>query len=121
MLEVLVRKTETIKRELGGLPKVIEDAVEQRLIRDGIRHRDVDHLRRKIEAESPDGGKTLAAAEEIEEARERREDLLEQIERCQRLLEKSRGMGEILGGTLPPGHQLFARPTRRLTACREPR
>ena len=90
VLEVLVRKTETIKRELGGLPKVIEDAVEQRLIRDGIRHRDVDHLRRKIEAESPDGGKTLAAAEEIEEARERREDLLEQIERCQRLLEKSR-------------------------------
>ena len=90
VLEVLVRKTETIKRELGGLPKVIEDAVEQRLIRHGIRHRDAEDLRRKIEAESPDDGRTLAAAEEVEAARERREDLADQIERCRVLLEKSR-------------------------------
>ena len=90
VLEVLVRKTETIKEELGGLPKVIEDAVEQRLIRDGIRHRDAETLRRRIEAESPDGESTLAAAEEIEAARERREDLEDQIERCRVLLEKSR-------------------------------
>ena len=90
VLEVLVRKTETIKTELGGLPKVIEDAVEQRLMRDGIRHRDAEHLKRQIEAESPDDGRALAAAEEIEAARERREDLEDQIERCRALLEKSR-------------------------------
>ena len=42
MLEVLVRKTETIKRELGSLSKVIDD-VERRM-RGGIRHRDADRL-----------------------------------------------------------------------------
>ncbi len=90
VLEVLVTKTETIKRELGGLPKVIEDAVEQRLTRHGIRHRDVEDLRRDIEAESPENLKQRAAAEEVEAARERREDLHNQIERCRSLLEKSR-------------------------------
>ena len=38
VLEVLVTKTETIKRELGSLAKVIDDDVERRL-RNGIRHR----------------------------------------------------------------------------------
>ena len=49
VLEVLVRKTETIKRELGSLSKVIDDDVERRL-RGGIRHRDADRLKREIEA-----------------------------------------------------------------------
>ena len=40
VLEVLVRKTETIKRELGSLSKVIDDDIERRLRRGGIRHRD---------------------------------------------------------------------------------
>ena len=49
MLEVLVRKTETIKKELGSLSRVIDDDVERRL-RGGIRHRDADDLRSEIEA-----------------------------------------------------------------------
>ena len=49
VLEVLVRKTETIKRELGSLSKVIDDDVERRM-RGGIRHRDADRLKREIEA-----------------------------------------------------------------------
>jgi len=40
VLSVLVRKTETIKKELGSLSKVIDDDVERRLARGGIRHRD---------------------------------------------------------------------------------
>ena len=90
VLEVLVKKTETIKRELGGLPKVIEDAVEQRLIREGIRHRDAERLKRKIAAESWDDRKAIATAEEIEAARDRQEDLRDQVERCRAFLEKSR-------------------------------
>ena len=90
VLEVLVRKTETIKRELGGLPKVIDDALDQRLTRHGIRHRDVERLRREIEEESLGDAKERAAAEELEAARERRDDLQSQIDRCQTLLHKSR-------------------------------
>ena len=90
VLEVLVRKTETIKRELGGLPKVIDDALEQRLIRGGIRHRDAEDLRHELEAESPGDRSRQAAEEELEAARQRQDDLEEQIERCRGLLEKSR-------------------------------
>ena len=68
MLEVLVTKTETIKKELGSLAKVIDDDVERRL-RNGIRHREVDDPRREIEAADLDEAKKQTAAEELEDAR----------------------------------------------------
>ena len=89
VLEVLVRKTETIKRELGSLSKVIDDDIERRL-RGGIRHRDAKRLAREIGAADPDLEKKRVAAEELESARERQKDLEAQIERCRGLLERSR-------------------------------
>ena len=70
VLEVLVKKTETIKQELGSLAKVIDDDVERRL-RNGIRHRDAGDLRRAIEAADLDEAKKRATAEELEAARDR--------------------------------------------------
>ena len=89
VLDVLVKKTETIKRELGSLSKVIDDDIERRL-RDGIRHRDANRLAQAIEAADLDREKKRVAAEELEAARERQEDLEAQIERCRGLLERSR-------------------------------
>ena len=89
VLEVLVRKTETIKRELGSLSKVIDDDIERRL-RGGIRHRDVKRLAREIEVADLAREKKRVAAEELEAARERREDLEAQIEQCRGLLARSR-------------------------------
>ena len=89
VLEVLVRKTETIKRELGSLSKVIDDAIERRLC-GGIRHRDARRLAREIEAADLDQEKKRVAAEELEAPRERQEDLKAQIERCRGLLDRSR-------------------------------
>ena len=89
VLEVLVKKTETIKRELGSLSKVIDDDIERRL-RGGIRHRDAKRLAREIEAADLDRETKRVAAEELEAARERQEDLKAQIERCRVLLERSR-------------------------------
>ena len=89
VLEVLVGKTQTIKRELGSLSKVIDDDIERRL-RKGIRHRDAKRLAREIEAADLDQEKKRVAAEELEAARERQEDLKEQIERCRGLLDRSR-------------------------------
>ena len=89
VLEVLVKKTETIKRELGSLSKVIDDDIERRL-RGGIRHRDAKRLAREIAAADLDREKKGVAAEELEAARERQEDLKAQIERCRGLLERSR-------------------------------
>ena len=89
VLEVLVKKTETIKSELGSLSKVIDDDVERRL-RQGIRHRDADQLRAAIQEADLEEAKKRATKEELEPARDRREALGEQIERCQNLLDRSR-------------------------------
>jgi superfamily II DNA or RNA helicase len=89
VLEVLVRKTQTIKRELGSLSKVIDDDIERRL-RGGIRHRDAKRLASEIEAADLDREKKRVAAEELEAARDRQEDLKEQVERCRGLLARSR-------------------------------
>ena len=89
VLEVLVRKTETIKKELGGLSKVIDDDIE-RMLRVGIRHSDAKDLASRIETADLDKELKRISEEELESTRERQEDLKKQISRCQSLLEKSR-------------------------------
>ena len=89
VLDVLVRKTETIKRELGSLSKVIDDEIEHRLSR-GIKHGDAETLAAEIERADIDAERKRIAGEELEEARERQEELREQIDRCRGLLERSR-------------------------------
>jgi len=89
VLEVLVRKTETIKRELGSLSQVIDDKIESRLGQ-GIRHRDAERLAREIEREDLEADRKRVTEEELEAARERQEDLKAQIARCESLLQGSR-------------------------------
>ena len=89
VLEVLVKKTETIKKELGSLSKVIDDDIERRLGQ-GIRHRDAERLAREIEQADLDAVRKRITEEELETARDRQEDLKSQIARCQMLLENSR-------------------------------
>lgn len=90
VLEVLVRKTETIKKELGSLSKVIDDDIERRLRRQGIRHRDAERLAREIEQADLDAERKRITEEEFESSRARQDDLMAQIERCRTLLEASR-------------------------------
>ena len=89
VLEVLVKKTKTIKKELGSLSKVLDDDIE-RMLKAGIRHRDADELVRQIEVADLDEERKRISEEELESARERQEDLKKQISTCQSLLEKSR-------------------------------
>ncbi len=89
VLEVLVRKTETIKKELGSLSKVIDDDIERRL-KQGIRHRDAKILARQIEQADIEAERKRITEEELGAARDRQEDLKKQIENCRNLLERSR-------------------------------
>ncbi len=98
VLEVLVRKTKTIRKELGSLSKVIDDDIEHRL-RGGIRHSEIERLVHDIEAADLDAERRRVAEEELEAARDRQDDLKRQIERCQTLLERSR---EWVGFTTEP-------------------
>ena len=89
VLEVLVRKTETIKRELGSLSQVIDDEIERRL-RGGIPHDSIERLAREIERQDLDRQRKQLAEEELEAARDRQAELRAQIDRCRDLLDASR-------------------------------
>ena len=53
ILEVLVSKTETIKKELGSLSQVLEGRLA-RTLKQGIRHRDIDAIVKELEGTDPD-------------------------------------------------------------------
>lgn len=90
VLEVLVTKTERIKRELGSLSKVIEDDLERRLKKDGIRHATADELAAEIDGSTLDPDHQRTVDEELGAARDRQDKLEGQIVTCERLLETSR-------------------------------
>lgn len=89
ILQVLVRKTETIKQELGSLSQVI-DAKLTKSLTNGIRHRSIEALESEIESANLDETRRSAIEEELEASRERRQELREQIDRLRTLLENSR-------------------------------
>ena len=91
VLRVLARKTETIRGELGSLSTVLDEAIERRLLRQGIRHADRRELAKEIEYESVPAAEKRNSKEELEAARERHEDLQAQIDDCRKVLQRSRG------------------------------
>ena len=93
--------TETIKRELGSPSKVIDDDVERRP-RGGSRHGDADRLKRAIEAANLDEIRRRITEEELEAARDRRDALAAQVERCRGLLERSRPSHSAMRCPAPP-------------------
>jgi ERCC4-related helicase len=88
ILEVLVKKTDTIKRELGSLSQVLESRLA-RTLKQGIRHRDIAALARELEGTNPDAENREVVEQELEAARERQEELKAQIQRLQNRLKSS--------------------------------
>lgn len=89
VLQVLVRKTETIKRELGSLSQVI-DAKLSKSLSLGIRHDSIESLESEIDSTDLDSNRRAVIEDELEATRERQTRLREQIDRLRTLLEKSR-------------------------------
>jgi superfamily II DNA or RNA helicase len=88
ILAVLVRKTETIKRELGSLSEVIDARLTQTL-KGGIRRDAVQQLEREIEAADLDPERRQAVEEELEATRDRQQALRKQIDSLRTLLAES--------------------------------
>jgi hypothetical protein len=88
ILVALVRKTETIKRELGSLAQVIDARLADTL-RAGIRRDQVDALEHEIETADLDRERRQIVEEELEAARERQQALREQVDRLRNLLADS--------------------------------
>ncbi|TWT80496.1 RNA polymerase-associated protein RapA [Planctomycetes bacterium CA13] len=89
ILQVLVRKTETIRKELGSLSQVI-DAKLTKSMSLGIRHGSIDDMEAEIDAADIEENQRTAIEDELEATRMRQTELREQIDRLRTLLEKSR-------------------------------
>ena len=88
VLAALVRKTKTIRKELGSLSQVIDSKLEG-LMKGGIRRSDVGDLENKIDTADLEQDQRETVEEELEASRERELDLRAQIERLSTMLERS--------------------------------
>jgi SNF2 family DNA or RNA helicase len=88
VLEVLVKKTQTIQAELGSFSPVVEKNVS-RLLAQGIRAQDEVALTQAIAAADTSDGDSIAKGkmitEELEMVRERQQQLLEQERQLQNI------------------------------------
>jgi superfamily II DNA or RNA helicase len=89
VLQVLIRKTEVIKRELGSLSPVVETRLSE-ILRGGIRRREIQSLKTALERVDLDATRKEAVTTEMEEARVRQKDLVEQINVLRGRLEESK-------------------------------
>jgi superfamily II DNA or RNA helicase len=90
ILKALVRKTETIKKELGSLAQVIEGKLSDTLANAGIRRYELDRLQSTIERADLDPTMKEMVTEELEAARERQDDLKDAIDQLRDRLNDSR-------------------------------
>lgn len=79
ILKAIVRKTKTIKLELGSLAQVIEGKLTATLAR-GFSRRQIDDLEKEIDTADLDAETKQTVAAELEASRDRHEKLLEQID-----------------------------------------
>ena len=105
VLQAIVRKTGTIKRELGSLSQVVEGRLTTTLEK-GIRHADVAGLVGDIDSAELEADRKEAVLEELEAARERQDAVRANRGRLQDLLKTSRdwvGLDEARfpGGVVP--------------------
>ncbi len=93
VLRALVRKTETIRRELGSLADILEARLASTL-NHGIAHDSVGRLEQQIADEGIDPEKQAITEEELEVTRERRDQLEQQIDTLRgRINEAKRWIG----------------------------
>jgi len=79
VLRALVRKTETIRAELGSLSQVIDTRLSK-ILKDGITRADTGKLVSEIEGADLEQERRATVTEELEQARERQQDLKRQID-----------------------------------------
>jgi superfamily II DNA or RNA helicase len=89
ILQVLVEKTERIKKELGSLAQVIDARLADTL-RAGIRRDRIDKLEKEILGADLQSEHRKTVDEELESNRERQNDLRRQVDTLRQLINKSK-------------------------------
>lgn len=99
VLQALVKKTKTIRQQLGSLAPVLERRLEERLA-SGFSRRDAGDLAGAIDNEEPDEARVRAVNDELEATRKRDKALIAEREELQDLLAKSRDWLSLTEGDL---------------------
>ena len=89
VLKVLVKKTETIREELGSLSQVIDARLEARM-KSGIRRKNVDSLVSTIESTDIDEAERQTMEAELDSSRQRQDDLRRNVDELSKILDRSR-------------------------------
>lgn len=89
VLVALIRKTNTIREELGSLAQVIDSRLD-RLMKVGIQRPRVSVLEKEIDTADLNPQQRETVVEELESSRERRQDLAQQIEKLRDMLASSK-------------------------------
>jgi len=89
ILAALVRKTMTIRKELGSLAQVIDSRLDA-LMKNGIRRKEIGALELEIHSADLEKEQRDAVEEELEANRERQADLRRQIDRLRDMLASSK-------------------------------
>jgi len=89
VLQALVRKTKTIREELGSLSQVLEERLA-RTLQGGIRHADAQRLADEIDSAEMDPDKRATTEEELETTRVRQDQLRRDIAQLRRRVDESR-------------------------------
>jgi ERCC4-related helicase len=88
VIAALVKKTRTIREELGSLSEVIDRRLDT-LLKTGIRRKEIETLTRTIETLELEKESRQVVEDELEAARERQLDLRSQIEKLSTMLSRS--------------------------------
>jgi len=89
ILEVLVKKSEIIKQELGSAANVLDSTLTSSIGKRGIRRDEITDLQDAIEGVQLDAHKQVVE-DELEAARSRQSKLRDEVERLRTTLERSR-------------------------------
>ena len=89
VLEVLVKKADRIREELGSVAKVLEARIAESIGKEGMRRDKLDELADSIQNASP-GDLRDVVEDELEETRSRQEKLKDEVEGLRSRLERSR-------------------------------
>jgi superfamily II DNA or RNA helicase len=89
VLQALVRKTKTIRAELGSASKVLDSRLAS-MVREGIRHADAAEIARRIDGTTLDTAQAEIIKAEFEEARGRQDVIRRQIDELRTRINKAR-------------------------------
>ena len=104
VLEVLVRKAERIREELGSVAKVLESRIAESIGREGMRRDKLDELANFIQNATA-GDQRKIVEDELEEARSRQEKLKVEVDGLRTRLQRSR---QRIGITAPQFRQTLS-------------